>query len=143
MINFGYDSKISKPNSSAWKYQKKVLTRLIVSSYLTDQNDLKKENMINTSDDAASVWKWGRFARSIEWKNVVLNDLSWVNKHVNPFCEFIDDQVQWTHGVEGTILMSNKEHETSVFNDGLFTSISNRDSYDEGINNLRELVKKM
>jgi len=143
MINFGYDSKISKPNSSAWKYQKKVLTRLIVSSYLTDQNDLKKENMINTSDDAASVWKWGRFARSIEWKNVILNDLSWVNKHVNPFCEFIDDQVQWTHGVEGTILMSNKEHETSVFNDGLFTSISNRDSYDEGINNLRELVKKM
>lgn len=143
MINFGYDSKISKPNSSAWKYQKKVLTRLIVSSYLTDQNDLKKENMINTSDDAASVWKWGRFARSIEWKNVVLNDLSWVNKHVNPFCEFIDDQVQWTHGVEGTILMSNKEHVTSVFNDGLFTSISNRDSYDEGINNLRELVKKM
>jgi hypothetical protein len=143
MINFGYDSKISKPNSSAWKYQKKVLTRLIVSSYLTDQNDLKKENMINTSDDAASVWKWGRFARSIEWKNVVLNDLSWVNKHVNPFCEFIDDQVQWTHGVEGTILMSNKEHETSVFNDGLFTSISNRDSYDEGINSLRELVKKM
>lgn len=143
MINFGYDSKISKPNSSAWKYQKKVLTRLIVSSYLTDQNDLKKENMINTSDDAASVWKWGRFARSIEWKNVVLNDLSWVNKHVNPFCEFIDDQVQWTHGVEGTILMSNKEHETSVFNDGLFTSISNRDSYDEEINNLRELVKKM
>lgn len=143
MINFGYDSKISKPNSSAWKYQKKVLTRLIVSSYLTDQNDLKKENIINTSDDAASVWKWGRFARSIEWKNVVLNDLSWVNKHVNPFCEFIDDQVQWTHGVEGTILMSNKEHETSVFNDGLFTSISNRDSYDEGINNLRELVKKM
>ena len=147
MIGLNYDwENISKLNPSAWEYQKKVVTRLVVYNYLQDQVNIKKEVNINNDKDAASILKWGSYARSIEWKNVVLNKLSWVNKHVNPFCEFIDDQVQWTHGVKGTILMSNKEHATYVFEDGNLVSKTNRDfvdTYDEKMKKLRELVKKM
>lgn len=143
MVDFSYNDSISMPKEGAWKNLEVGMSRYAIYKYLLSKDYIKQDKIINSVDDAIDNKKWVKYANSIE-NNKVLNALSFVNEHFNPFCGFIDDQLQWSHGFKGKILMSDQENKTVSFDDNLtLISHNNHAFYEESINGLRKLVKSL
>ena len=143
MIGHKYNSNITKLTSTAWKKQVKRLTRYAVYQYLSGVTDLAQDKtVISSKDDVENNKKWKEYTNSISKGLTPVR--SWFNEHTNPFNGIIDDHYQWTNGVEGKILMSDKESRTAMFDDDLSWKISYNNKFaEENLSELHKVLKKL
>ena len=78
------------------------------------------------------------------WKMTVQQFVNFLNDDIlndSRFDDFIDDQIQWSHGFEGRILMSDSKNRTAYFDSSQkLTYTKNRNYFEE---NLKELNKAL
>lgn len=143
-----YDNTIKKIKDSKWKDLISAMSRYVMSQYLSDQDVLELDDgKITSLSDAYNNTKWKEFVASIELSDSdsfmdKFNNKG--NELFNPFYGFIDDQLQWSHGFKGKILLSDNSNKTAYFDEGLnMKPHHNRTSYKEDIKTLRVNLAKL
>jgi hypothetical protein len=63
---------------------------------------------------------------------------------MNPLPHLVDDQLQWSHGFEGKILMSDQSDKTAFFDKDLnMKPHHNRVHYEQNIKDLRKFLNEI
>ena len=152
LINRNYDKTIFMTGKDIWSMQKKVLSRYIISKYLSDQSIVKldKTKIFNWAN-AYNEDTWREFADSLEYDDTLSNAQkvwSWTKEHVkedvlSSFVGAIDNQKLWAHGVQGKILMSDQADKTVSFDNNLnLKPHDNQEYVEEVIENLKKMIKE-
>ena len=131
-----------------WNIQRRAMARYAVYQYVKDNSSLDSDKTaIKSVDDCENVENWKNFVISLKIpessKIVTVGKKigSMINKYAIPFEDFINDQVQWSHGFEGRILMSDSKNRTAYFDSSQkLTYTKNRNYFEE---NLKELNKAL
>ena len=136
---------ISMPSESAWRNLKQAWSRYAAYKYLSGRSYLNQtSSLISSLSDAYSNMKWKLYTASLEGSVMDKLGDNLVNEYGNPFKGMVDDQLQWSHGFKGKILMSDEENNTSFFDEGLhLTPHPNHVVYEENIKTLRTLLKTL
>ena len=152
LINKNYDSSFSMPLEEIWSMQKTVMSRYIISKYLSDQSLVKLDKTkISSWANAYNEDTWREFVESLEYDDTESNAkkvLSWALEHakedvLSSFMGAIDNQKLWAHGVQGKILMSDQADKTVSFDNNLnLKSHGNQEYVEEMIEELKKMVKK-
>jgi hypothetical protein len=146
-LSFGMDD-IKKIDDAQWKNQRMAMARYAVYQYVKDNSSLdSNKTVIKSVGDCENVENWKTFVTSLKipescWIVTAGKKIgSMVNKYAIPFEDFIDDQIQWSHGFEGRILMSDSKNRTAYFDSSQkLTYTKNRNYFEE---NLKELNKAL
>ena len=146
-LSFGTDD-IKKIDDAQWKNQRMAMARYAVYQYVKDNSSLdSNKTVIKSVGDCEDVENWKTFVTSLKipescWIVTAGKKIgSMVNKYAIPFEDFIDDQIQWSHGFEGRILMSDSKNRTAYFDSSQkLTYTKNRNYFEE---NLKELNKAL
>ena len=146
-LSFGMDD-IKKIDDAQWKNQRMAMARYAVYQYVKDNSSLdSNKTVIKSVGDCEDVENWKTFVTSLKipescWIVTAGKKIgSMVNKYAIPFEDFIDDQIQWSHGFEGRILMSDSKNRTAYFDSSQkLTYTKNRNYFEE---NLKELNKAL
>lgn len=138
-------SDMVKREYGVWMNLKNAMVRYVAYKYLSSRSYLDSDSDISNINDAYDNSKWEEFVDSIDkgsWIDSVGS--SWINENINPLSGFVDDQLQWSHGFKGKILMSDEADKTASFDDSLqLKPHNNRTYYEEDLAKFRYNLKKI
>jgi hypothetical protein len=138
-------SSIVRLEYGVWMNLKNACARYVVYKYLSSRSYLEHDSDISSISDAYDNKKWVEFVDSID-KGTWIDSFgkSWFNENLNPLNGFVDDQLQWSHGFKGKILMSDEASMTASFDDSLqLKPHYNRSNYEEDLDKFRYNLKKI
>lgn len=129
----------------AWIDLRNAIIRYVAYKYLSSRSYLDCDSGISSVSDAYDNDKWNDFVDSINKSSWLDSSVaSWINENIVPFKDLVDDQLQWSHGFKGKILMSDEADKTASFDDSLqLKPHYNRSNYEEDLDKFRYNLKKI
>jgi hypothetical protein len=138
------------PTEAVWENMEKAMTRYAISKYLSSKDYLSQDkSIISSVNDAYNNEKWKKFVKSVEINSSFIDKVDSFGKDelveiMNPLPHLVDDQLQWSHGFEGKILMSDQSDKTAFFDKDLnMKPHHNRVHYEQNIKDLRKFLNEI
>ena len=140
----------SPPMKTVWENMEKAMTRYAISKYLSSKDYLSQDkSIISSVNDAYNNEKWKKYVKSVEINSSFIDKVDSFGKDelveiMNPLPHLVDDQLQWSHGFEGKILMSDQSDKTAFFDKDLnMKPHHNRVHYEQNIKDLRKFLNEI
>jgi hypothetical protein len=138
------------PTEAVWENMEKAMTRYAISKYLSSKDYLSQDkSIISSVNDAYNNEKWKKYVKSVEINSSFIDKVDSFGKDelveiMNPLPHLVDDQLQWSHGFEGKILMSDQSDKTAFFDKDLnMKPHHNRVHYEQNIKDLRKFLNEI
>lgn len=138
------------PTEAVWENMEKAMTRYAISKYLSSKDYLSQDkSIISSVNDAYNNEKWKKYVKSVEINSSFIDKVDSFGKDelveiMNPLPHLVDDQLQWSHGFEGKILMSDQSDKTAFFDKDLnMKPHHNRVHYEQNVKDLRKFLNEI
>jgi hypothetical protein len=121
--NYTKDLMIGPLSDFVWEIIKAAMTRYAIYKYLSGKNSLSQDKTkISSIEEALSNQNWKDYVSSLTTDDYsFMDDISQNEfmEFMNPLPKAVDDQLQWSHGYKGKILISDQSDKTAFFDDDL------------------------